>query len=248
MPDTVNRIDFHTHILPEMDDGSRSMEESILMLRKSVAQGIHGICLTPHFYADRDHPEHFLKKRYTRFCQLTEKVQELQIPVTLFPGAEVAYFEGITAMTELMHMRIGDSRVLLVEMPMIGWSERMVDDILELNLRKEYRVVLAHIDRYVRLQKTEVLYHLVQNGVLMQCNTSYFRGFTTAGKAIQMLENGLIHLLGSDCHNMTARAPDLWEVCERLIKKGHGEAVSEIMRNGMHLLAEKQCGRSHSDR
>lgn len=56
-------IDFHSHILPGVDDGSKNVEMSLEMLRASAAQGVTDICLTPHFYAERNTPEKFLEKR-----------------------------------------------------------------------------------------------------------------------------------------------------------------------------------------
>ena len=65
-------IDFHTHVLPAMDDGSRSVEESLQMLRMEVEQGIFHVVATPHFYPQYDNPEQFLRKRTAAEMQLRE--------------------------------------------------------------------------------------------------------------------------------------------------------------------------------
>lgn len=234
--DSVGLIDFHTHILPCMDDGSRSADESVRMLRESTAQNVDTIVLTPHFYAAKDNPSHFLQKREKTLSQLRERWQE-PLP-RLIPAAEVAYFEGITQMQELLSMRMGTSRGLLIEMPQQKWTNRVVNDILDLNSRSEYRVIIAHIERYAQYQDDAVLNKLVHGGVLMQANAEFFCSFFTASKAKRLLTRGHIHLLGSDCHNMTSRPPVLRAAVERIRKSCGQTSVLRMIELGRSLLAE----------
>lgn len=229
-----NFLDFHTHILPRMDDGSSSLEMSVGMLRHSYAQGVCCVVLTPHFYASSDYPGHFLAKRERRMCELRTQYKN-KLPL-LIPGAEIQYFDGITGMQELPQMRIGDSDGLLIEMPFSKWTNRMIDDLLELNHRADCRVILAHIDRYLGEQKLSVVEKLAEEGILMQANASFFTGRFTCGKAFRMLDRGLIHLLGSDCHNMTGRPPNLGDACRVIEQKRGADAVRNIMQRGMRLL------------
>ena len=227
-------IDFHTHILPEMDDGSGSADMSLQMIRCSLQQRCCCLLLTPHFYAFRDYPEHFFQKR-DRQLRLLNEQRKAPVPL-LIPGAEVHYFEGITSMRELPGMRIEKSPGILIEMPFGKWSGRMVDDILELNHRGGYQVILAHIERYISHQKEATIEKLVSEGVLMQANASFFTEKFTSKKAIRMLEDGLIHLLGSDCHNLTSRPPNLGDACRLIEEKCGPEMVKSIMDRGMRLL------------
>ncbi len=235
----IELIDFHTHILPEMDDGSSSPKESAEMLAACVEQGIERIVLTPHFYANRDNPSHFLAKRARSFEKLKEAMQGLPCP-ELIPAAEVEYFEGITAMQELTDMRIGSSRGLLIEMPFAPWTSRVVRDIIEINNQREFRVVLAHVERYMKFVKKETLYQLIEEGVRMQSNASFFdEGFLGTSKAIKAFDQGFIHLLGSDCHNTSTRKPNLKDACDLLVKKRGPEALAHIMSRGAHILADE---------
>ncbi len=234
----IELIDFHTHILPEMDDGSSSVEESIKMLTSCAKQGIERIVLTPHFYANRDNPAHFLAKRARSLEKLSRATVGMACP-ELIPAAEVEYFEGITAMQELTDMRIGNSRGLLIEMPFTPWTSRVVRDIIEINNQREFRVVLAHIERYMKFVKKETLYQLIEEGVRMQSNASFFEeGFLGTSKAIKAFDQGFIHLLGSDCHNMTTRKPNLKDACDLLVKKRGPEALAHIMARGSHILSD----------
>ncbi|MBR5306150.1 MAG: capsular polysaccharide biosynthesis protein, partial [Oscillospiraceae bacterium] len=67
-------VDFHTHILPAIDDGSSSVEESIALLKEEKEQGIDVVVVTPHFYPQNDRPERFLQRRKAAFEQLMEKI------------------------------------------------------------------------------------------------------------------------------------------------------------------------------
>ena len=83
-------------------------------------------------------------------------------------GAEVQYFEGICRVCEVDLLRLEGSQVLLLEMPFCEWSSRMVKDVLDLNRRPDYTVLLAHIERYLQWQPEEVWQELQDEGVLMQ--------------------------------------------------------------------------------
>ncbi len=230
-------IDFHSHILPNMDDGSASVEMSLQMIQVAFRQGVYAIVLTPHFYAAKDYPDHFLKKR-SRLLNDLNAQRQFPVPL-LIPGAEIQYFEGLTSMKELPLMRIHKSPGLLIEMPFRTWTGRMIDDLLELNHRGEYRVILAHIERYLDDQKESTIRRLAEAGILMQSNASFFTGTFSKWKALRMLEGGMIHLLGSDCHNMTSRPPNLEKACTVIAEKQGREAVRTVMNCGFQLLLEE---------
>ena len=200
-------IDFHTHILPGMDDGSSSAEESLAMLREEARQGVDLVMLTPHFYAEQNNVATFLQRRTKAWerlrPQLTETLPQLRL------GAEVQYFEGICGAEDLSKLRLERTNLLLLEMPFCKWSERMIHDVLELHAQQEQQVILAHIERYLPFQAKTVWQRLLDNGVLMQANASFFQNWKTKHKAMTMLRQGKIQMLGSDCHNMRTRVPNL---------------------------------------
>lgn len=242
MEPASRRIDFHTHILPELDDGSQSVEESVQMLHTSMRQGVWCIVATPHFYATSDYPEHFLQKREQKLQKL-RRAQSYAVPLVI-PGAEVQYFEGITGMKELSQMRIAKSPCLLIEMPFGLWSERMIQDVLELHDRPGYCVVLAHIERYLRWQKESVWKRFADAGVQLQVSAGYFCDRATMGKAFRLLDRGMVHVLGSDCHNMTSRPPNLGLACERIAQKRGEDTVQMLMKNSIRLLLQNTMDES----
>lgn len=202
-------IDFHTHILPCVDDGSQSVSESISMLREEARQGVEAVVLSPHFYAHENSPEAFLERRQQALCRLKPYACP-ELP-KMYLGAEVQYFEGICAVEAVSDLRIQGTDYLLVEMPFTRWTKHVVEDIIKLNNCPDTTVVLAHIERYMKMQPKEVWSYLRNCGILMQSNVSFFGNWKTRHKAMSMLSRGEIHLLGSDCHNVETRRPN-WDL------------------------------------
>lgn len=230
-------IDLHTHILPEIDDGSRSVSESISLLEEEGRQGVDTVFLTPHFYAEENNPVSFLKNRYRAWRKLEPYLFPGLPAVRL--GAEVQYFEGICAVEDIRHLRIVGTDYLLLEMPFSRWSDRMTSDVMELSDRYGLRVILAHIERYLAKQRPEIWKILRANGVLMQSNVSFFTGRKTRKLAIAMLERGEIHFLGSDCHSMGNRRPN-WDAlptqAAALYTQSAGyRAMNGLDTDGIHL-------------
>lgn len=207
-------IDFHTHILPEMDDGSKSVEESLAMLREETRQGIKTVVLTPHFYASENSPEQFLKRRNEAWKKLEPRLDK-GMP-QLYLGAEVQYFEGISQVDEISDLCIEKTRLFLLEMPFCKWSDRMISNVLELKEEQGIQVVLAHIERYLAQQPKGICRELVRHGIAIQANASFFNHWQTRHKAMKMLRQGEIHVLGSDCHSMRNRPPNLDRAYEQI--------------------------------
>jgi len=219
-------IDLHSHILPGVDDGSKDLGMTRQMLEELTRQGVQTVVATPHFYATSDRPETFLQRR----AAALEQVATLQgnYPQIL-PGAEVAYFEGMTQSGVLEQFQLGTSSLLLVEMPFCPWSKRMVHEICALQEETGLTPVLAHVDRYLtRKQFLRFEKELLEAGVLCQCNAEAFLNIFTRKWALQQLSAGKIHFLGSDAHNMTTRPPKLQQAAQVIEKKLDTETLKKL--------------------
>ncbi len=233
-------IDFHSHFLPRMDDGSSSVEESLEMLRSSLEQGVTVMAATPHFYAFREDPDSFLERRAAAFAKLP--LADAPHPKLLL-GAEVYYFDGMSHSESLRRLTLEGTRYILIEMPFSRWSEHMVDEVLRLRDRLRLKPYLAHIERYLHAQRgTGYIDRFLQEGMLIQCNAEFFLTRSTVRKALKMLRNGQIHILGSDAHNMAERAPELGEAVS-LIRAELGERALEVLDdNGRAMLQSVMAG------
>ncbi len=210
-------IDWHSHILPGMDDGSRSVEESLAMLEMMSEQGVSCVVATPHFYANAETYDHFLSRRRSSFEALSGHLTKTHPRVLC--GAEVRYYPGIAKFNDLASLAIEGTRILLLEMPMMHWTEYTVNELIELSVTRGLTVVLAHIERYLPMQSIQIFNRLRENGILMQVNASYFKRISSRRKALSLLDAGLIHFLGSDTHNLTDRNPNLGSAYKIIEKK-----------------------------
>ncbi len=229
-------IDFHSHILPGVDDGSRDVTESISMLDMLASQGVDTVAATPHFNANKESADDFLIRRDEAFESLRPHLSK-QHP-KIICGAEVEYYPGIGRMPQLQKLCISSDRLLLLEMPMTKWTDYTVKELAELAGTGRITVILAHIERYMGLQSKNTVYRLYESGILMQVNASFFVDLLTKRKAISMLSGGEIHLIGSDCHNTSTRAPRIGKAFEAIEKKLGAEFVRDINEFG-HTLLEK---------
>ena len=227
-------IDWHSHILPGMDDGSKDVAESLAMLEQLATQGIKTVIATPHFYANDETASDFVLRRQKAYEKLKVELPENAPEILL--GAEIRYYRGISRMENLQKLQIQDSRLLLLEMPLSEWTESMIKDLIELSGNGGIQLILAHVERYMGLQKRETWERLYENGVLMQVNASFFTGRMSRRKAINLLQEDLIHLVGSDCHNMTTRPPQLGKAFEVIRKKLGDQCLERMNQYGYRKI------------
>lgn len=229
-------IDFHSHILPAMDDGSKNTEESIAMLDSLKQQGVKRVVATPHFNANDDSVDSFLNRRRKSFDKLRAALDGGYPEIVL--GAEVRYYEGISKLERLNDLCVQGTRLLLVEMPSGRWTEYALNELLNLSSQGRLMLVLAHIERYMNYQSADVFDKLLANDVMMQVNADFVTGFFTKRKAIKLFKNERLHFLGSDCHNMTTRPPVLADAYEVIGKKIGKKFVDDLIdyENEMFLL------------
>ena len=229
-------VDFHSHILPCVDDGSQSVSESLEMLRCCAKMGIQSVVLTPHFYPDRDHPDRFLSRRNAAFETLKEAAVGENLP-QLILGAELYYFPNMSSSDILPQLAIGGGRYVLVEMPMCRWTDRMYRELEKIWENQGLIPIIAHLDRYLTpFTRRKMLRRLSEMRVLVQANGSFFLENRTAGLALRMLAYDQIDLLGSDCHNLFNRKPNLGPVRERIRTRLGEEALKRIARNEEMVL------------
>ena len=221
--------DFHSHILPGIDDGSDSLEMSLEMLRMEAAQGIDVVVATPHFYAGDESPERFLQKRDAAETILRQAMKEEPDLPQLYVGTELYYFRGISRSEFLPQLTIQGTNCVLIEMPPAPWSEAMYRELLDIRERRGIIPIVAHMDRYLgTFRRYGIPERLGALPVLVQANTSFFLNAATARTAVKMLKKNQIQLLGSDCHNLTTRQPDMGDALHRIYKKMGRKALDKL--------------------
>jgi protein-tyrosine phosphatase len=222
-------VDVHTHILPCADDGSRSVGESLEMLRIYRENGVGTVVLTPHFYPQLEALETFIERRRESYDALLSAIAGSgEAFPRLVLGAEIEYFDDIAGVAQYPELRLGGSRALLVEMHDEPWGMRRVEALLEL-VASGITLILAHVERYLFEQKRSVVNALLQNGIVMQSNASFFLDKRTSSRALKLFDSGVIHLIGSDCHGTVNRPPCLHEASCLIVEKLGAEALERTM-------------------
>lgn len=240
-------IDFHTHILPGVDDGSPNLEISAGMIREEAAQGTDLIAATPHFYANRVSIAHFVESRDKAFAAvenwLTAQEDRNDLPVIL-TGAEVYYFSGMGRAEALPFLCFQGTQTILLEMPFKQWGKQELTDVKEILERQKLNVVLAHVERYIEFQKDRSYWEQILSlPVVPQINAGsflkkggFFHRDTTRKFCFRFLEEHPQLILGSDAHNLTSRRPNLAEGREAIASVAGEEALIRIDQTTKEVL------------
>ncbi|HEY2543401.1 MAG TPA: CpsB/CapC family capsule biosynthesis tyrosine phosphatase [Gaiellaceae bacterium] len=202
-------IDLHSHVLPDIDDGVRTIEASLELLRAAAADGIEKIAATPHVREDYPTTPQTMERRLAEVCGAA---REAAIPIEVLPGGELDLdFAARLDDEDLRRFGLGGNpKLLLLEFPYLGWPLQLSELVFHLQLRG-FRVVLAHPERNADVQQDpERLRPLVDNGVVVQLTAASLDGRlggAPKASAKRLLDARLAHLVASDAH-----APDVRSV------------------------------------
>ena len=231
-------IDFHTHILPNIDDGSRSIEETFNLIKEAKNVGFEAIISTSHYieeYYETNAPE-----REVWINAIYENLQAKNIDINLYLGNEIYLSENIiNLLEEGKASTINDTSYVLFEMPLNAEPMNLYDVIYEM---MQYKLVpiLAHPERYSFVQKEpELIYDLIEKGVLMQANFGSILGIY--GEKAQMIvrkffESNMIHFLGTDVHRQNSIYPKVPEALVEITKIIGDEKVKELTKINPRLV------------
>ncbi len=236
-------VDFHTHILPGIDDGSPDAKTSVEMLKMLRGQGVDKIIATPHFYLAKDSINNFFRSREKAGSNLLNEIEDKENMPQIVLGAEVLLYPEVGGLTDLERFCISGTNYLLVEMPFFKWSS-ITYDTLEKIRRAGIIPVIAHFERYFKYQKDKtMIFRLLDIGCMLQANASFFTNPFTKRKALGLLREEIIHFVGSDCHNLKKRKPSIGKAYE-IIDKKYGqygmdnlEYIAEmVLRNAEYII------------
>lgn len=196
-------IDLHTHLLPEVDDGSDSPEESARIIAQMLKSGVTDIVLTPHYIRGLFQTTYAIKK--SKLDQLTSFLQDQAVPVNLILGAEIYLESEIWREIEEEHLEIAGTDYLLVETGLYAFPGNLYDILNDL-LKRGFKPILAHPERYADIvRQPQLAEDLIQRDIILQANSGSYLGYY--GREIQktvweMTKKRLIHLIASDTHHI----------------------------------------------
>ncbi len=227
--------DLHSHVLPGVDDGSKDPDMTREMLRVCRESGVDRMVATPHFYGRRSSLEHFLEKR-ARALETVRQIPADERPEILW-GAEVAFYSGLTRENDLAQLCVAGTRTLLLEMPFGIWTDFEVNEVASICFDRGLTVVIAHLERYEGIAPKQLMEQLLRLPVHVQINAETLIPWRGRRPWLQMFREGRAELLGSDCHDLTRRAPNLAEAREVLRRKLGESVLRRIDKDSDALLA-----------
>ncbi len=230
--------DIHTHILPEVDDGASSVEESLSLLKALREQGVTAVAATPHFYAatcpaPRVHSAEIAES----FAHI--KAQLGDDSLKLFSGHEVHYFSGICACDDLRFLTYGGTNKILIELPFGRFDRRIIDEVVEVALNYRLSPVLAHIERYADCGCFESVLEAIDDGFCkaqLNCDSLLLRHMRRL--SLQLIDDGYISYIATDTHSVTERPPHM-ERAAKVISSKLGKKTLERLFASANSLADE---------
>ena len=201
-------IDLHCHILPDIDDGSPSMEESLAMVRVAQKNKIDVIVATPHFL-DYDNLDEFVIERNEKAIELNKAISDMGYNVSVACGSELFLDSRIFTADNLDEMTINGSRYMLCEFTLKPFNNDKAIVYCEELISRGYVPIIAHPERYINfLREPEIVNELWDMGCKFQVNASGLAGHggpEMQDFALELVRRGFTVAIATDAHSSTAR-------------------------------------------
>lgn len=228
-------FDIHSHILPRVDDGAKSVKESCELLRKLKTQKVDAVIATPHLYIPSGTADEVKEKAEKAYAMLKIESERIQGP-ELFLGYEVGYFNGIASAEDVKKFTLCGTNYILLELPLSSITDKMVDDILEMSYNFKLIPIFAHLERYLRVKGIGKILSMIENGdAFAQITAEKPMGFFKKCPADKLIEGGYVSFIGSDCHSVDKRPPLMDEFYAYATKKYSEGFVKYISENNQNL-------------
>jgi len=198
-------IDFHNHVLPAVDDGSKSLEMSLNMLENAAKQGITDVVNTVHFQHPKVEPNEITHQRITDVINnLQDELKNNDIPVTLHNGAEVFFLPNLLNLKSDTLATFGHGKYMLIEFLIHHIPETQKQVLFDLKM-SGVTPIIAHPERYRQVQENiTLIYDWLNAGCLVQVDAGSVLGFlgkSARQSAEKIIKNNWCQILGSDAHN-----------------------------------------------
>ena len=198
-------VDIHNHVLPNIDDGSKSLEMSINMLKHAYEQGVTDVVNTVHF----QHPlflniDHSIENFERIAKSLQSKLNECEIPIKIHLGSEVFYYENLLKIVRKPMVTMGNGKYMLVEFSPKNIPNSQKKTLFDLKM-SGVTPIIAHPERYKLVQENfNIIYDWINAGCLIQVDAGSLLGSLgekAKKSSILILKEECCHVLASDAHN-----------------------------------------------
>lgn len=235
-------IDIHTHLIPNVDDGSKGVDVSINAFKEAIDAGFSDIILTSHYIPEYNEtePNRLVSERE----KLQKKLEENNLNLKLHSGMEIYVSDNLSDLIDKKSVLTLDrSKYILIELPMnskIYFLDFVIGSLFERGLK----VILAHPERYLVVKDNpDLVEEYIQKGCLMQCNFGSILGYygkTSKGVVKYLLKNDMVHFLASDCHNCNGIYLDIPKALKKIKKIVGDEKLEELTTGNQRKILENK--------
>ena len=231
-------LDIHSHILPAVDDGAKTIEESLEILKEMYRQGITDVIATPHFYPLEDNLEDYLSITRKAFSLLKENTVNKKVP-NIFLGCEILYYSGISKVYELKHFTLNGSCFLLLELTPDLINDNLFDELLYLKGKRNIVPIIAHIERYKTAKKYRKFIEFVKkNGIPSQVNATSFLIKDYSKTLDKLFAENAVTFIGTDSHSPERRPPFMDSALEKISQKYGNKTKEKLIENAKKLYLD----------
>lgn len=235
-------IDLHSHIIPGVDDGSNSLQETIKILKLMKKRGLKSAAATPHYPIYNN--QNFKKEIFNKVEILKKEVKKNNLAIEIFTGAEIM----INRKLPLLYyqdklLTINNTDYLLLEFRLNIYPEYLAEVIYDLKTMG-LKIIIAHPERYLYVQTdySKIYQWLEEYDLKIMLNSSSLtgaHGVKAKKTAEKLIEKGLCHLIGSDTHGIKKRPFSLDSGLKEAEKIRSGSA--EIFKNNAEKVIKNQA-------
>ena len=233
--------DLHSHVLPGIDDGCKTLDESIQVLKHLASSGVTELVFTPH-YIENSKFDCNNREKIKLYHLLCEEVVKQNINIKLYLGNEIYFCENILDLLKKEEVQsIHNSGYLLIEFPVMNLPYYAKNVFSEL-IGNGYKIILAHPERYEYVKNNiDILIDFLKMGVLLQGNYESLFGFYGKESKIilkKLLKRGWITFLASDIHY--GKTENLKKLRKKLRHYLSKEEIDEILEKNFDLVIQNQ--------
>jgi len=226
----LKRIDFHAHVLPGADHGSKDLQVSLKQLQGAKNVGVDTIVATPHYYGWKQDLSEFRNSRKETWELLQPEAEALGIQV--IPAAEVTLYQEFPELPSLTELTIPNTSYLLLEMPMESWGNWVYTAIEKIISVHKILPIIVHVDRYPEKEVEKLL----DWNLVYQINAEAFQSIWKRRKFVQWVQQERVQLIGSDVHGDDGKDYVAFDKALKLI----GKSEDLLMRNARRIIEGKE--------